>query len=759
MKSTTKIASLMAILGVACFVAPVYPGGQLNAVNGGGILTGEHWELGSALSNRTPGDGRTLEVYFAQGTAAARIASIQNAHASWEGVVAVDFDDVGNTLPHAPSNGAGGGTPDGYNTHSFEFTLGCGGILGVTPTVTNATTGRIVELDVFYEGNACVNYSTDGTPTAQQFELEAVAVHEMGHGIGLSHSGEVDSTMFPSIPPGTTAVVSLEPDDNSSVTNVYGQDSGDVNVPTGGISGRIIDGNDSNDGKVCALVYAFDSDEAPITLFSQAYVQVYSGSVIGDSAANNTSGLTSGYYEINGLPDGDWFVLVDPIGNVVQPGQISDWCAANSETDVTQEWWNGVAESNAEGCTSCVVPVTVSGGQVTTGIDIYTETGTCNTTETPEVSCADGVDNDCDGFGDCDDGDCAGDPACTGGCTNPSECTDNNVCNGIEDCVAGSCVSGTPLNCDDGLFCNGAETCDPVLGCQAGTAPNCDDGVGCTDDSCNEGTDSCDNIANNANCPDDGLFCNGTEFCDAALDCSSTGDPCTGGETCNEATDTCDLPVCDNDGTCESGEDCNNCPNDCFSGSGASCGNGVCEAGDGEDCVSCPGDCNGVQSGKPSNRYCCGDGDGQNPVGCGDSRCTGGGNTCTDVPAVPSCCGDSTCEGTEDAGNCAIDCATGCTIPADCNDGVGCTDDDCVGGACVNTPNDANCPDDGQFCNGTEFCDAVIDCSSTGDPCGGGTTCNETTDTCDGCGVNKDPCTTNADCCSNNCKNGSCKGN
>ncbi len=58
------------------------------------------------------------------------------------------------------------------------------------------------------------------------------------------------------------------------------------------------------------------------------------------------------------------------------------------------------------------------------------------------------------------------------------------------------------------------------------------------------------------------------------------------------------------------------------------CPNSICEPGAGEDCLSCPDDCNGVQGGNPGNRFCCGDGDGDTPVDCSDSRCTGSGNTC-----------------------------------------------------------------------------------------------------------------------------------
>jgi hypothetical protein len=72
-------------------------------------------------------------------------------------------------------------------------------------------------------------------------------------------------------------------------------------------------------------------------------------------------------------------------------------------------------------------------------------------------------------------------------------------------------------------------------------------------------------------------------------------------------------------------------------------------------------------------------------------------------------------------------------------------------------PSPSSCTPSSEVCDdGTDNdCDGAADCSDsdcTGDPaCGGGETCN--------LGGNKDSCNTNADCCSNNCKRGSCKGN
>jgi len=62
------------------------------------------------------------------------------------------------------------------------------------------------------------------------------------------------------------------------------------------------------------------------------------------------------------------------------------------------------------------------------------------------------------------------------------------------------------------------------------------------------------------------------------------------------------------------------------------CGDGVCQPYIGEDCLSCPADCRGSQTGPVSQRYCCGDGAGVNPVGCHNYRCESNGFDCDSHP-------------------------------------------------------------------------------------------------------------------------------
>jgi len=69
----------------------------------------------------------------------------------------------------------------------------------------------------------------------------------------------------------------------------------------------------------------------------------------------------------------------------------------------------------------------------------------------------------------------------------------------------------------------------------------------------------------------------------------------------------------------------------------------------------------------------------------------------------------------------------------DCDDGVGCTIDDCDedNDVCVNTATDARCPDDLLWCNGDEYCNPVSDCNSMGSPCQPDEICNEELDRCE----------------------------
>ncbi len=62
--------------------------------------------------------------------------------------------------------------------------------------------------------------------------------------------------------------------------------------------------------------------------------------------------------------------------------------------------------------------------------------GSCNPTEPVELSCNDGVDNDCNGFVDCDDASCSSDPACGGGCTLGQP---GDFCSVDGDCCSNKC--------------------------------------------------------------------------------------------------------------------------------------------------------------------------------------------------------------------------------------------------------------------------------------------------------------------------------
>ena len=361
------------------------------------------------------------------------------------------------------------------------------------------------------------------------------------------------------------------------------------------------------------------------------------------------------------------------------------------------------------------------------------------------------------------------------GCLVDADCIDGLFCNGVETCLAGSCQAGTPPVCDDGvgctvdscnettgscentssdslcgngLFCDGAETCDPLNGCQAGLAVTCSDGVGCTVDSCNEATGSCENTPSDSLC-DNGFFCDGAETCDPLNDCQAgaavtcpDGVGCTI-DSCNEATDACDNTpndsLCDNDLFCDGSESCHEVK-DCQAGSEPCPGQSCDEDADSCGCLvdaDCIDGlfCNGVetclagscQAGTPP---VCDDG-----VGCTVDSCNEAAGSCENTSSDSLCGNGLFCDGAETC-HPLNDCQAGAAVT--CSDGVGCTVDSCNEAidSCENTSSDSLC-DNGLFCDGSETCDVIGGCQPALDPCDP-LACDEDGDVCFACNVDAD---------------------
>jgi len=157
----------------------------------------------------------------------------------------------------------------------------------------------------------------------------------------------------------------------------------------------------------------------------------------------------------------------------------------------------------------------------------------------------------CDGAGLCEpnfesNGFPCGTPADT-------DCTDPDTCNGTGVCNANHAPNG--LSCNDQLFCTTGEFCTSG-NCGGGSQTNCGDGIPCTNDLCNETTDTCDHPLQANKCliagtcfnggnPDPGNEC---EVCDPGQSTSDwtllpDGTPCTDeGNDCTQ--DFCDIGVC-----------------------------------------------------------------------------------------------------------------------------------------------------------------------------------------------------------------------
>jgi len=182
------------------------------------------------------------------------------AFASWSGVpdVTISTEFVGFTGAN-PQNG------DNANVLGFVNRPDLDRVLGSTSFTVDTVTGETLEADIFF--NSTFAWSAAAAGESGRQDIESIALHEVGHLLGLGHSmiGETDlldggrrvvaaeAVMFPIAFSAGTLNRALRADDIAGISDVYGTDA--FRREKGSITGRV---TKNGSGIVGAHVTAFN---------------------------------------------------------------------------------------------------------------------------------------------------------------------------------------------------------------------------------------------------------------------------------------------------------------------------------------------------------------------------------------------------------------------------------------------------------------------------------------------------------------------
>ena len=224
-------------------------------------------------------------------------AAVGRAFNSWKAVstatISYQFGGFTNALP---------GRDDGLSTLGFLNRPELDRVLASTSYLVDAATGAIVESDIFF--NSAFAWSVAPNGEANRFDLESIALHEIGHLSGLGHSalGETEprpgggrlvtsseAVMFPiAFAAGSIAGRTLKADDIAGISDLY--PTADFAQASGSISGRV---TKDGAGIFGAHVVAFD----PAT-----------GAMVGGFSLN-----AQGQFSIAALTPGPRVIRIEPL--------------------------------------------------------------------------------------------------------------------------------------------------------------------------------------------------------------------------------------------------------------------------------------------------------------------------------------------------------------------------------------------------------------------------------------------------------------
>ena len=240
-------------------------------------------------------------------------AAVTRAFATWDAVDTAETSSQFAGFTQAnPTSGDGAAVLGFVNRPDLDR------VLGATNFIIDVTTGEIVESDIFFNTNFPWSVAADGEPG--RHDLESIAVHEIGHLLGLGHSaiGETElvgsgrrvlgaeAVMFPiAFAAGTVKDRRLKEDDIAGITDIYPTTAS--RRSKGSISGKV---TKNGAGVLGAHIVAFN----PTT-----------GTLVGGFTLNDDGGFT-----IAGLEAGPHVLRVEPLDD----GDIDSFFDATLNIDV-----------------------------------------------------------------------------------------------------------------------------------------------------------------------------------------------------------------------------------------------------------------------------------------------------------------------------------------------------------------------------------------------------------------------------------------
>lgn len=296
----------------------------------GGVTRTLHWDempVRYFVSNRAGGgvSGAQLE------------QAVARAFATWDAIPTADV-----STQFAGVTAAGPTLGDGISTFGFVERRDQDLVLGATSFLIDDSTGEIVEADIFL--NSIFPWSVAAAGQTDRFDVESIALHEIGHLLGLGHSalGETElrsggrrvlaaeAAMFPiAFSAGSIEGRTLRNDDIAGVSDTY--PNSEFRSGRGSVSGLI---TKDGQGVIGAHVVAFN---------------IRTGALVGGFSLS-----VDGRFVIGGLEEGTYALRVEPLDD----GDLESFfdSSVNVDLDFQAKFHHRL--------------VVVAGGRGTTNVDV-----------------------------------------------------------------------------------------------------------------------------------------------------------------------------------------------------------------------------------------------------------------------------------------------------------------------------------------------------------------------------------------------------